>query len=230
MRASDGVIDVLEVDDIPGHIDIAAVFDGDPLLTKDHIKYQGQPIFVVAATTELQARRAVRKAKIEYQEMEPLLDVTQALESEQFVRPSHHMKRGHYDDAMEQADYRLQAQQHVGGQEHFYLEGQVALVVPMEDQGMLVYSSTQHPSEVQKLVAEVLNVPFNRITVDMRRMGGGFGGKESQAAAWACMAALLVLKTGRAVKVRLPRSDDMTMTGKRHPFLTPMILALMKTA
>lgn len=218
VRASDGVIDVLEVHDIPGHIDIAAVFDGDPLLTKDHIKYQGQPIFVVAATTELQARRAVRKAKIEYQEMEPLLDVTQALESEQFVRPSHHMKRGHYDEAMEQADYRLQAQQHVGGQEHFYLEGQVALVVPMEDQGMLVYSSTQHPSEVQKLVAEVLNVPFNRITVDMRRMGGGFGGKESQAAAWACMAALLVMKTGRAVKVHLPRSDDMNMTGKRHPF------------
>ncbi|MFD1382735.1 xanthine dehydrogenase molybdopterin binding subunit [Rhodanobacter aciditrophus] len=218
VRASEGVVDVLEVQDIPGHIDIGAVFGGDPLLTSDEVKYQGQPIFVVAAATELQARRAARKAIIQYQEETPLLDVTKALGEQQFVRPSHFMKRGDQDAALANAPHRLQAKQHVGGQEHFYLEGQAALAVPAEDGGMLVYSSTQHPSEVQKLVAEVLNVPLNRITVDMRRMGGGFGGKESQGAAWACMAALLVMKTGRAVKVRLPRVDDMSMTGKRHPF------------
>lgn len=218
VRASEGVLAVLEVADIPGHTDIGPVFPGDPLLTAEEIKYAGQPIFVVAAETELQARRAVQKAKIEYESREPLLDVTQALREQVFVRPSHHMQRGDEKSAIEDAPLTLSAEQHVGGQEHFYLEGQVALAVPAEDGGMLVYSSTQHPSEVQKLVAEVLDVPANRITVDMRRMGGGFGGKETQGAPWACMAALLASKTGRAVKLRLPRCDDMPMTGKRHPF------------
>lgn len=218
VRASEGVVAVLDVSDIPGHTDIGPVFPGDPLLTSEEIKYAGQPIFVVAAETEVQARRAVKKAVIDYESLEPLLDVTQALRERKFVRPSHHMQRGDEKTAIEQAPLTLQAEQHLGGQEHFYLEGQSSLVVPAEDGGMLVYSSTQHPSEVQKLVAEVLNVPANRITVDMRRMGGGFGGKETQAAPWACLAALLANKTGKAVKLRLPRCDDMPMTGKRHPF------------
>ncbi|WP_243642333.1 xanthine dehydrogenase molybdopterin binding subunit [Marinobacterium mangrovicola] len=218
VRGSEGVIAVLEVADIPGHTDIGPVFPGDPLLTSDEIKYAGQPIFVVAAETELQARRAVTKAKIDYESREPLLDVTRALKEQSFVRPSHHLQRGDEKTAIEDAPLKLSAEQHVGGQEHFYLEGQAALAVPGEDGGMLVYSSTQHPSEVQKLVAEVLDVPANRITVDMRRMGGGFGGKETQGAPWACMAALLARKTGKAVKLRLPRCDDMPMTGKRHPF------------
>ncbi|MBM6550946.1 xanthine dehydrogenase molybdopterin binding subunit [Marinomonas ostreistagni] len=218
VRQSEGVVDVLLVEDIPGHTDIGAVFGGDPILTSEEIKYQGQPIFVVVADTELQARRAVKKAQIEYDEQAATLDVIEALNAQQFVRPSHFMNYGDAHTTLAKAPLRLKAEQHIGGQEHFYLEGQVALVVPAEDGGMLVYSSTQHPSEVQKLVAEVLNVPANRITVDMRRMGGGFGGKESQAAAWACMAAALVLKTGKPVKLRLPRVDDMSMTGKRHPF------------
>lgn len=218
VRQSEGVVDILLLEDIPGHTDMGAVFGGDPILTSDEIKYQGQPIFVVVAETEQQARRAVQQVKLEFAEETPLLDVIEALKAQQFVRPSHFMAHGDVQAALAKAPKRLQAEQHVGGQEHFYLEGQVALVVPAEDGGMLVYSSTQHPSEVQKLVAEVLDVPINRITVDMRRMGGGFGGKESQAAAWACMAAALVLKTKRPVKIRLPRVDDMTMTGKRHPF------------
>ncbi|MCO4784366.1 MAG: xanthine dehydrogenase molybdopterin binding subunit [Marinomonas atlantica] len=218
VRQAEGVVDVLQLEDIPGHTDIGAVFGGDPILTSDEIKYQGQPIFAVVAHSELQARRAVKQAKIEYAEQTPTLDVVEALSAQQFVRPSHFMTHGDAKTALNNASKRLKAEQHVGGQEHFYLEGQVALVVPAEDGGMLVYSSTQHPSEVQKLVAEVLDVPANRITVDMRRMGGGFGGKESQAAAWACMAAVLVSKTKRPVKLRLPRTDDMTMTGKRHPF------------
>lgn len=218
VRQAEGVVDVLQLEDIPGHTDIGAVFGGDPILTSDEIKYQGQPIFAVVAQSELQARRAVKQAKIEFAEQTPTLDVVEALNTQQFVRPSHFMTHGDAKTALGNAPKRLKAEQHVGGQEHFYLEGQVALVVPAEDGGMLVYSSTQHPSEVQKLVAEVLDVPANRITVDMRRMGGGFGGKESQAAAWACMAAVLVSKTKRPVKLRLPRTDDMTMTGKRHPF------------
>ncbi|WP_417506733.1 xanthine dehydrogenase molybdopterin binding subunit [Marinomonas gallaica] len=218
VRQAEGVVDVLQLEDIPGHTDIGAVFGGDPILTSDEIKYQGQPIFAVVAQSELQARRAVKQAKIEFAEQTPTLDVVEALNTQQFVRPSHFMTHGDAKTALDNAPKRLKAEQHVGGQEHFYLEGQVALVIPAEDGGMLVYSSTQHPSEVQKLVAEVLGVPANRITVDMRRMGGGFGGKESQAAAWACMAAVLVSKTKRPVKLRLPRTDDMTMTGKRHPF------------
>ncbi|WP_432695270.1 xanthine dehydrogenase molybdopterin binding subunit [Marinobacterium sp. YM272] len=218
VRASEGVVALLEVSDIPGHVDIGPVFPGDPLLTDEEIKYAGQPIFVVAAETEAQARRAVKKAVIDYESREPLLDVTRALKEQAFVRPSHHMQRGDAKSAIEEAALTLSAEQHLGGQEHFYLEGQAALAVPAEDGGMLVYSSTQHPSEVQKLVAEVLDVPANRITVDMRRMGGGFGGKETQGAPWACMAALLASKSGKAVKLRLPRCDDMPMTGKRHPF------------
>ncbi|WP_246589902.1 xanthine dehydrogenase molybdopterin binding subunit [Marinobacterium ramblicola] len=216
--ASEGVVDLLELADVPGHTDIGPVFPGDPLLTSDEIRYVGQPIFAVAATTELQARRSVKHAVIEYEAKAPLLDVTHALKELAFVRPSHRMQRGDARSEIEDAPLKLEAEQHLGGQEHFYLEGQATLAVPGEDGGMLVYCSTQHPSEVQKLVAEVLNVPANRITVDMRRMGGGFGGKETQAAPWACLAALLASKSGRAVKLRLPRCDDMPMTGKRHPF------------
>lgn len=218
VQASDGVVAVLELADIPGLTDIGPVFPGDPLLTADEIRYAGQPIFVVAAESEPQARRAAARAEIEYEAQEPLLDVTSALRQQRFVRPSHRMQRGDPDQAIDRAPLTLNAEQHLGGQEHFYLEGQVALAVPAEDGGMLIYSSTQHPSEVQKLVAEVLAVPLNRITVDMRRMGGGFGGKETQGAPWACLAALLARKTGRAVKLRLPRCDDMRLTGKRHPF------------
>ena len=218
VRASEGVVDLLELGDIPGLTDIGPVFPGDPLLTADEISYAGQPIFAVAAATELQARRAATRAQIEYEEQEPLLDVTEALRQQRFVRPSHRMQRGDAQQAIAQAPLSLSAEQHLGGQEHFYLEGQAALAVPAEDGGMLIYNSTQHPSEVQKLVAEVLAVPLNRVTVDMRRMGGGFGGKETQGAPWACLAALLARKTGRAVKLRLPRCDDMVLTGKRHPF------------
>lgn len=218
VRASEGVMAVLELADLPGLTDIGPVFPGDPLLTADSIRYAGQPLFAVAAASEQQARRAVQRAVIDYECHAPGLDVTRALADQDFVRPSHHMARGNARQAIEQAPLTLTAEQHLGGQEHFYLEGQVALAVPAEDGGMLIYSSTQHPSEVQKLVAEVLAVPLNRVTVDMRRMGGGFGGKETQGAPWACLAALLAAKTGRAVKLRLPRSDDMVMTGKRHPF------------
>jgi len=218
VRTGEGVVAVLELADIPGQTDVGPVFPGDPLLTADEIRYAGQPIFAVAAETELQARRAVQRAVIEYEAREPLLDVTKALQEQMFVRPSHRMQRGDARRAIDDAPFRLQAEQHLGGQEHFYLEGQVALAIPAEDGGMLVYSSTQHPSEVQKLVAEVLDIPLNRVTVDMRRMGGGFGGKETQAAPWACLAALLARICGRAVKLRLPRADDMAMTGKRHPF------------
>ncbi|MCY0963976.1 xanthine dehydrogenase molybdopterin binding subunit [Parathalassolituus penaei] len=218
VRKSPGVVCVLTVDDVLGHTDIGPVFPGDPIMTSTEVKFFGQCLAVVAATSELAARRAAQAAILEFEREEPLLDAREAVASQQLVRPSHVMTMGDVDSALASSHQVLEAMQEVGGQEHFYLEGQVSLAMPTEDGGMLVYTSSQHPSEVQKLVAEVLALPLNRVTVDMRRMGGGFGGKESQAAQWACLAALLASKTGRAVKLRLPRQDDMIMTGKRHPF------------
>lgn len=223
VKTSPGVATVMTIDDVPGHKDIGPVFPGDPLMTSTEVKFFGQVLAVVAANTEMQARRAAQKAVMEFDDQapgchQPLLDPRKAVAENTLVRPSHFMTLGDVDAAFERSAQVLEAKQHVGGQEHFYLEGQVSLAMPTEEGGMLVYTSSQHPSEVQKLVAEVLDIPLNRVTVDMRRMGGGFGGKESQAGQWACLAALLADKTGRAVKLRLPRQDDMIMTGKRHPF------------
>ncbi|OUS40173.1 xanthine dehydrogenase molybdopterin binding subunit, partial [Oleispira antarctica] len=218
VRETLGVVDVITVHDVPGHVDIGPVFSGDPVLVEELCEYIGQPIFAVAADTMEIAKAAVAKAKIEYDVLEPTLTVEKALEDQFFVRPTHQLVRGDADKALADAPNRIQGQQHVNGQEHFYLEGQVCSVMPTEDGGMKVYSSTQHPTEVQKLVAEVLDVPINKVQVEIRRMGGGFGGKETQAAPLACIAAIVANKTRRPVKYRMSRHDDMVMTGKRHPF------------
>ncbi|WP_417583673.1 xanthine dehydrogenase molybdopterin binding subunit [Nitrincola sp.] len=214
-----GVVALLTLDDVPGHTDIGPVFPGDPVLTQSDIRYAGQPIALVAAISEKAARQAVLLAQIDYDALTPQLDAETALANQQLLRPSHRMQLGDCATVLPQAPIQLSAKMQVGGQEHLYLEGQVSLAVPGEDGDMLIYTSSQHPSEVQKLVAEVLNQPLHKVTVDMRRMGGGFGGKETQAAPWACLAALMAAKTGQAVKLRLPRKDDMVMTGKRHPFV-----------
>src|SRR5690606_19843221 len=135
-----------------------------------------------------------------------------------FVLDSHQHKRGDSSTALANSQNRIQGTLHIGGQEHFYLETQISSVMPTEDGGMIVYTSTQNATEVQKLVAEVLGVPMNKIVIDMRRMGGGFGGKETQAAGPACLCAVIAHLTRRPTKMRLPRMEDMTITGKRHPF------------
>ena len=218
VRETLGVVDVITVHDVPGHVDIGPVFSGDPVLVEELCEYIGQPIFAVAADTMEIAKAAVAKAKIEYDVLEPTLTIEKALEDKFFVRPTHQLVRGDAAKALAEAPNRIQGQQHVNGQEHFYLEGQVCSVLPTEDGGMKVYSSTQHPTEVQKLVAEVLDISLNKVQVEIRRMGGGFGGKETQAAPLACIAAIVANKTGRPVKYRMSRTDDMVMTGKRHPF------------
>lgn len=218
VKSAEGVVAVITVDDVPGHTDIGPVFPGDPVLAIGKVDYVGQPIFAVAATSHDLARRAVKLAKIEYEEMAAVLTVKDALSQQSFVRPPFTMKRGDSATAIAKAEHQLSGEISVGGQEHFYLEGQVSTAEPTEDGGMTVFSSSQHPSEVQKLVAEVLDIPLNKVIVDTRRMGGGFGGKETQAAPWACLAALLSHRTKRPVKFKLSRSDDMCMTGKRHPF------------
>jgi len=218
VKSAEGVIAVMTIDDVFGHKDIGAVFPGDPVLADGKVEYVGQPIFAVAATSHHLARKAAKLAKIEYQELEAVLTINDALKKQSFVRPPYVMSRGDSKAAISSAPHQLQGEISIGGQEHLYLEGQISTVEPTEEGGMKVYSSSQHPSEVQKLVAEVLDISLNKVLVDTRRMGGAFGGKETQAAGWACIAALLANKTKRPIKFRLSRSDDMSMTGKRHPF------------
>lgn len=218
VRASEGVVDVITVDDIPGHIDIAPVFDGDPILANQEVVFHGQPIFAVLATSVKAARKAVLDAQITIEELEPSLTVESSHQNNEFVRPKHVMSQGDPDSALQNAHQIVKGDIHIGGQEHLYLEGQVSIAIPQEQDRMLIKTSSQHPSEVQKLVAEVLSVTLNRVVVDMRRMGGGFGGKETQAAQWACIAAVLASRNNVPVKLRLPRSQDMITTGKRHPF------------
>ncbi|MEM1402223.1 MAG: xanthine dehydrogenase molybdopterin binding subunit [Pseudomonadota bacterium] len=220
--ASPGVVDVITRDDVPGHIDIGPVFPGDPLMVGvgDEVEFHGQVLFAVAAHSHDEARAAAKRAKIDYEELDALLTIEDGLEAQSFVRPMHMQARGDAQAALDRATRRLRGTLHIGGQEQMYLEGQVSMAVPEEDGGMLVYSSTQNPTEGQKLVAEVLGVDFHKVTFDTRRMGGAFGGKETHANQWACLAALLASRSGKAVKIRLSRAEDMIATGKRHHFLS----------
>ena len=221
VRAAPGVVDVLTGADVPGENDISPTGRHDePVLAERVVEFFGQPIFAVIAHTREEARRACRHAKVEY---EPLPAVTDIGELDpvggKMVTPPLTLKRGDARAAIDAAPRRLTGQMRVGGQDHFYLEGHIAMAVPGEDQDVTVYSSTQHPSEVQHMVAHALGVPSHAVTVEIRRMGGGFGGKETQSNQFAAIAAIAAKRLGRAVKIRPDRDDDMTATGKRHDFL-----------
>jgi xanthine dehydrogenase large subunit len=217
--ASPGVVAAIVADDIPGKNDIGPIRGDEPLLPKEFAEYEGQPVVAVAADTLDNARAAANLVAIDYEILPAVLSLTEAIARELYVSPVQAMKRGDVDAELARAPHRLSGEFACGGQDHFYLEGQVALAVPGEGSDMAVYSSTQHPTEVQHGVAHLLGLPFNMVTVEVRRMGGGFGGKESQATLIAGIAAVLARKAGRPVKLRLPRDDDMRATGKRHPFL-----------
>ena len=219
VRAAPGVIAVLTADDIPGVNDVSPIGAGDdPVFAAGKVEFHGQVLFAVIAETHEAARRAARLAKVEYEDLPPALSVDDALRDKLFVLPKHVMKRGDAASAIAGAPHYLKGTFRHGGQEHFYLEGQVSLVVPAEDGDVVVHCSTQHPSEVQHNVAHVLGRPNNAVTVECRRMGGGFGGKETQGSQWAAIAALAAVKLKRPVKCRLDRDDDMIATGKRHDF------------
>ena len=218
VRAAPGVVAVMTADDIPGDNNCAPVLDDDPILAPGLVQYVGQAVFLVAARSLGEARRAARLAHIDYQELEPILDPRSAVTAKSFVLPSETLRRGDSQAELEKAKHRLSGSTRVGGQDQFYLEGQIAMALPREDGDVFVYSSTQHPGEVQHLVAAALGKASKDVVVECRRMGGAFGGKESQPALIACLAALMAAKTGAACKLRLDRDDDMKMTGKRHDF------------
>ncbi len=211
-----GVAAVMAANDVPGVNDVGPAFMGDPIFADGLVEYHGQSLFAVAADSLAQARRAAAKAVITYEILPPILTIDQALAAQAFILPTQVMQRGDADAALAAAPLRLSGRIDIGGQEHFYLEGQVAMAIPGEDADMLVHSSTQHPTEVQHLVARALKLADHAVVCETRRMGGGFGGKESQASLPAVVAALLAHRTGRPVKLRLDRDDDMILTGKRH--------------
>ncbi len=216
---SPGVVAVALPSDIPGENNYGGAVHDDPILSDGLVQYAGQPLFAVAATSYTAARRAARRANVAYDELPAILDIRAALAAESYVLPSRQLVRGTPETVLESAAHRLQGTALIGGQDHFYLEGQIAIAIPQEDGGMLIHSSTQHPTEVQHIVAHALGVGVHSVTVQCRRMGGGFGGKESQPALIAAAAAVLARKTRRPVKLRLDRDVDMIVTGKRHDFL-----------
>jgi xanthine dehydrogenase large subunit len=212
------VVAAFAAGDIPGHNNTAGPGKDEPLFAKDEVQFAGQPMAIVVAHTLDAARAAAELAIIDIDPAEPILDIATALAKQSYVQAPSTILRGDPDSAMLAAAHRLTAEFSVGGQEHFYLEGQIAFAIPGEDDDLVVHSSTQHPTEVQQACAEILGYDFNRVTAVVRRMGGAFGGKESNATWVAGAAALAAAKTGRPVKLRLPRETDFITTGKRHGF------------
>jgi len=216
---SEGVVSVVNYLDIPGRNDVGPVFDGDPIFVKDKVEFFGQPIFAVAATSIELARKAVLKAKINYKEYKPIVTLKDSFNKKNLLFDIRKINKGNAQKKILNSKHTLKGNFTTGSQEHFYLEGQVAFVIPKEDNEMIVYSSTQHPSETQQLIGKMLNQKSNSITVLVRRIGGGFGGKETNFMT-AAICSLLAYKTKKPVKLRLDRDDDIILTGKRHEFFS----------
>ena len=215
---SEGVIDIITESDIEGQNDVGPIFKGDKIFTSKNIEYYGQPIFAVIATSTKLARKAALNAKIEIKKLKPILTIEEAVKKKSFVLKSKVINRGKASIAIKNSNHQLKGKLECGGQDHFYLEGQIALTIPQEDNNFLIYSSTQHPSETQQIVAKVLKQKFNSINVKVRRIGGGFGGKETQSFLFAAISSIAAKKLNKPVKLRIDRDDDMIMTGKRHQF------------
>ena len=217
VKKSEGVISVITSKDIPGRNDVGPVYDGDPIFPKK-AEYFGQPLFAVAATSTELARKAVLKAKISYKSLKVTNSIQEALKKKLFVLKESKIKKGEPIKKINEAPFKLKGNFTTGSQEHFALEGHVAFTIPGEDNDYKVYSSTQHPSETQQIIAKMLNQKSNTITVEVRRIGGGFGGKETQSFIFAAICTLLSKKTKRPVKLRVDRDDEIIITGKRHDF------------
>ncbi len=219
-RAMPGIAAVLFADAIPGHNGIGPVAHDEPILAEDEVYYRGQPVAIVLGDSYAACRDAAAQVQVDYEPLTPLLGIEAAVAAGSFLGTPHVIARGDVEAALAAAPVRVDAEVSTGAQDHFYLETHASMALPGEDGTMHVYSSTQHPTEVQKMVALVLGRGNHEVVCQVPRMGGGFGGKESQSSNFACLAALGAHHTGRPVKVWLNRDDDMTITGKRHPFHT----------
>jgi len=221
LKAMPGVVAVLTAKDVPGKNDCGAIIHDEPILADGEVHFLGHPVFAVIATDRESARRAAARAKevIRVEALPSLLTIEAAHAAESYVVPPMHLKRGDAASAMAQAPHRMKDRFYLGGQEQFYLEGQISYAIPRENNGMLVHCSTQHPSEMQHHIAHALGLHSHHIQVECRRMGGGFGGKESQSAVFACIAAIAAQKLKRPVKLRVDRDDDFMITGRRHCFI-----------
>ena len=214
---SEGVLAIVTAKDIIGRNDVGPVYNGDPIFPKK-AEYCGQPLFAVAADTTEHARKAVLKAKISYKTLKPITSIKKALKKKSFVLKEKIIKKGEAIKQIKNSLHRLKGNFTTGSQEHFALEGQAAFVIPQEDEDFKVFSSTQHPSETQQIIAKMLKQKSNTITVETRRIGGGFGGKETQSFIFAAICTLLAKKTKKPVKLIMDRDDDIIITGKRHDF------------
>ncbi len=217
--SSEGVVDIITEKDIEGINDVGPIFKGDKIFTSKNIEYYGQPIFAVIAKTNNLAKKAALKVKIDLKISKPIVSIEEALKKKSFVLKPKHLTRGNIKDGFKKSNNVLKGKLYSGGQDHFYLEGQIAMTIPQEDNNLLVYSSTQHPSETQQIIGKVLKQNYNSIHVIVRRIGGGFGGKETQSFLFAAITSIAAKKLSKPVKLRVDRDDDMIMTGKRHDFL-----------
>ena len=218
VRTAPGVVGVFTAADIPGVNDVSPFKGDDPMFADGLVAYHGQSLFAVAAESIGAARAAAKRAVVTYEPLPAILDIDAAMVAGSLLEPPYSFGRGDVDAALASAPHKLEGRIYIGGQEHFYLEGQAAFAMPGEDDDVTVYCSSQHPTEIQHKVAHVLGVPNHAVTVEMRRMGGGFGGKESQGNLPAAAAALAAKATGRPAKCVYDRDDDMVLTGKRHDF------------
>ena len=219
-RKVPGVHAVLSFKDIPGHNQMGPVVKDECCLAENEVVCVGQAVFLIAAENTEQCREAERRILIEYETLESILSLEKAIEKKSLLGLPRTISRGSIDSGLREAPHRITGELRTGAQEHWYLESQICLCLPGEGNELTVFSSTQHPSETQALIAEVLDIGRHEVVVEVRRMGGAFGGKETQGNHTACWAALLCRATGRPVKIRLFRDDDMKMTGKRHRFLS----------
>jgi len=219
VTAAPGVVAVFTAKDIPGENNVGPVFKDDPLFAGGEVRYTGQALFAVVAQTREKARAAARLAKVSYEDLPAVLTIADAERAGQVLEEAQQLTLDDAETALARAKHRLAGSLTIGGQDHFYLETQVSLAIPGEDGDIHLHASTQHPSEIQHLVAGVLGLSDNAVTVEVRRMGGGFGGKETQATLPAAAAALAAFTLRRPVKICLDRDDDMILTGKRHDFV-----------
>lgn len=212
-----GVVEVFTGHDFAHNL-WGTIFKDQPILATDKVNYAGEGIAIVVAKSLEAAQRAKQKIIIEYTDLEPVLTIDEAKKNQSFIIPARKIERGNVETAMKEAPLQLDGKITIQGHDHFYLESQTSIAYPLEDGQFEIHSSSQHPTETQHVVAHALGIPDNDVVCIVKRMGGGFGGKESQAAPFAAMAALAAQKLKRPVRLALTKDDDMIMTGKRNPF------------